>query len=368
MPAIFWKKESQRENTIAKKNHMNLPSSGITWKDYRNLTPTFDLTPVEKPDFSPFLIHMTGKNSLVSILKGESAGDDLQIPENHGYLKAVIPVGDSRSYYNSEVVCFTESPIFALDFFRYRSFRRWNTDQQFGIGFSKSELLNMRDARPVIYLDTQTNRQLLALCNKIIDRQYKLINEEGEVLDYVELFQKIKPLLFPLLERTPIQGFMWEREWRCTDKQGVTFPYDAIKIICCPNNERAEIEEILGREYLSSIEIVESWREYDDVTEYLKKRRNLINDRVLANLENIKNLGTLTDLKYKNERTINTLNAYFEVFKETVNSLEGNNIHQTIEDLKNNSKKIEEQIKVVKEEIKKKEEQTKVDKGKSKKV
>jgi hypothetical protein len=108
--------------------------------------------------------------------------------------------------------------------------------------------------------------------------------------------------------------------------------------------------------------------EYDDVTEYLKKRRNLINDRVLANLENIKNLGTLTDLKYKNERTINTLNAYFEVFKETVNSLEGNNIHQTIEDLKNNSKKIEEQIKVVKEEIKKKEEQTKVDKGKSKKV
>jgi hypothetical protein len=44
---------------------MNLPSFGITWNHYRNTTPTFDLTSVEKPDLSPFLIHMTGKDSLV---------------------------------------------------------------------------------------------------------------------------------------------------------------------------------------------------------------------------------------------------------------------------------------------------------------
>lgn len=336
---------------------MNLPSSGITWNNYRNLTPTFDLTPVEKPDFSPFLIHMTGKNSLVSILKGENAADDIQIPGDHGYLKAIIPINDGSVPYNSEVVCFTESPIFALDFFRYRSYKRWKNDQQFGIGFSKSALLKSNNARPVIYLDTKTNSQLLSLCNRIIDEQYSIINQNGEVLDYSEFFKKIKPLLFPLLEDSKTQGFMWEREWRCPDKDGLIFPYSAIKLICCPNNERAEIEDALGENFSSKIHIVESWREYDDVTDYLKKRKNLVNERVLQNLKELKNLGQLEDLKSKNEQTINTLNAYFDVFKETVDSLEGNNIHQTIETLKNNSRQIDEQIKIVQDEIKKKEEE-----------
>ena len=151
---------------------MNLPGpgSGITWRNYRIETPTFKLSSIEKPDLSPFLIHMTGRNQLISILKGENANEDIEVPEGNGYLKSVVPTfNGSQGYYNSNVVCFTESPLFALDFFRYRSFNRWESDQQFGIGFSKTDLVNHRNVRPVVYLDTETNRELLNLCNKIND-------------------------------------------------------------------------------------------------------------------------------------------------------------------------------------------------------
>ena len=249
---------------------MNLPNKGINWKQHRNETPTFDITPVEKPDLSPFLIHMTGKNSLVKILNGENKPDTIKVPKQNGYLKASKPSFDGQAaHYNSDVVCFTETPVFALDFFRYRSFKRWSDDQQFGIGFSKSALIKHKNVRPVIYLDTDTNSKLLSFCNHIIDGNYNIQNQKGEQVDYVELFNKIKPLLFPLLEKTALQGFMWEREWRCPDSEGLVFPHKAIKIICCPSNEKQEIMDIL--KVNEGIEIVESWREYDDVTNYLKR-------------------------------------------------------------------------------------------------
>jgi hypothetical protein len=69
---------------------------------------------------------MTGRNELISILKGENAPESVLVKYNYGYLKSVIPTFDgNHGYYNSPVVCFTESPLFAIDFFRYRSFRRW---------------------------------------------------------------------------------------------------------------------------------------------------------------------------------------------------------------------------------------------------
>ena len=67
------------------------PNSGIRWKDYQITTPTFHLSSIEKPDFSPFLIHMTGRNQLLNILRGENAPEDVQIPENNGFLKSSIP-------------------------------------------------------------------------------------------------------------------------------------------------------------------------------------------------------------------------------------------------------------------------------------
>ncbi len=92
------------------------PESGIRWKDYEIDTPTFQLTPVEKPDMSPFLVHMTGKNQIISILQSNNAPN--QIHDGHGYLKANVPEHASKGF-DAPVVCFTESPTFALDFFRW---------------------------------------------------------------------------------------------------------------------------------------------------------------------------------------------------------------------------------------------------------
>lgn len=344
---------------------MTLPSpderdSWSEWKNYHKITTsTFNLSPVEKPDFSPFLIHMTGKDSLVNILKGENAPEGIKIKDNEGYLKAVIPDVEGKKYYNSEVVCFTETPIFALDFFRYKSFNRWRRNQQFGIGFSKADLVIKRGVRPVVYFESKTNGQLLNLCNHIIDGNYSIVNSKGKVLNYQNLFEKMKPLLFPLLEDVEAQGFMWEREWRCPDKKGLVFSHSEIEVICCPSNERAEIEEILG-ELIEQIQVVESWREYDDVTTYLKRRQKETDSEEFNRISQIKNIDLLIKLKSQNEQTLNALSTYYGVFKETTDSLEKRDINQMLENIKKKSQEIDEQIKIVEEENKIKAEQTKV--------
>lgn len=340
---------------------MPLPdsSSGIRWNNYRIATPTFRLTPVEKPDSSPFLIHMTGKNSLASIIKGDNSGDGIEIPNNHGYIKASIPAFDiSYNYYNAPVVCFTESPIFALDFFRYRSFRRWESDQQFGIGFSKEALIHQKDVRPVLYLDSQTNSEVLSVCNQAEANTITFSADELEDLRIKAVFRKIKPLLFPMLETRPYQGFMWEREWRYTNPAGMIFPYNAIKLICCPDAEKEELLEALGN-HAGDIQIVESWREYDEVTDYLKQRSQTIDSNAINQIDQINDLITLQDLRQKNEQTVNTLIAYYEVFKETVDQLEGKNINQTIEGLQETSAKLTSRIEKLNKDIKAAEEQKK---------
>ncbi|WP_293297585.1 hypothetical protein [Pedobacter sp. UBA4863] len=318
------------------------PESGITWKDYQISTPTFQLTSIEKPDFSPFLVHMTGRNELISILKGDNAPNGVIIKEESGYLKSVIPTFDgNHKYYNSPVVCFTESPLFAIDFFRYRSFRRWQLDQQFGIGFAKHNLIKENDVRPVVYLDSETNSALLRLCNKIESGDLKITDKEHKTVDFSQSLAKIKPLLFPLLEDKSSQGFMWEREWRYSSPEGMIFPHSAIKVICCPRNERQEIEEIL-KDYLQNIQIVESWKEYDDVVEFLKRRRPEILD--LDGIQKIGDLAILQKLKINNEQTFNTLEAYYSVFKETVTQLEGRSITDTLNDIAKTSRILNERI------------------------
>lgn len=322
---------------------MSLPafSSGIYWNDYRNSTPTFELTPVEKPDFSPFLIHMTGRKSLLNILKGINRNGEGEDIANQGFLEAVIPVSDGKSYYNSKVVCFTETPIFALDFFRYRSFRRWQDDQQYGIGFAKTDLIKHHSVRPVIYLDTKTNRTLLSLCNKIKTKEYVIKDSNEEVQEFKNLFSQLESLMFPLLEDTRHQGFMWEREWRCTNDQGMSFPHKMIKVICCPASEKSGIVEFLG-ELAQGISIVESWKEYDEVTNYLKRREK--ETKSDFSVSAIKDIETLKQLKSQNEQTKETLLAYSNVFRTAADAMAQNGIDDLIKGMAKRTNEIDNQI------------------------
>ncbi|MEH2192716.1 MAG: hypothetical protein V7K98_08745 [Nostoc sp.] len=242
------------------------PNSGVFWKSYEIGTPTFQLTPVEKPDMSPFLVHMTGKNQILHILKGENASEELG--KGQGFLRAAVPE-HSASTYTAKVVCFTESPTFALDFFRYRSFPRWKTDQRFGLGFDKTNLVS-REVRPAIYAGSDLTKQIIYLYNHIQENQ---ISEDGNLNDRLtDLLESTYRLLFPLLEDEPRQGYMWEREWRATNESGFIFSHEDIRIICCPQEEEGSIRDILGTA-ANGIQFIRAWREYDDVTRFLKRQQ-----------------------------------------------------------------------------------------------
>lgn len=245
------------------------PGGNVYWKNFEIKTPTFRLSPIEKPDMSPFLLHMTGKNEIKSILEGKGGPEPLQA--GCGYLQAAIPENAGGNF-NARVVCFTESPTFALDFFRYRSFRRWQSDQRYGIGFDKATLVTL-GVRPVIYADQGLLRDIIAL-NDFSRETNGRLSERGDINSSVVGFiQKTYPLLFPLLENEARQGFMWEREWRYPDEQGFIFDHHLIKIICCPPNEEAELRGILG-EAVSNVSFIRTWEEYDEITDYLRSQQS----------------------------------------------------------------------------------------------
>lgn len=247
---------------------MPLPpkSPGVYWKSYEISTPTFQLTPVEKPDMSPFLVHMTGKNQIIHILTGENAPEELG--KGQGFLRAAVPE-HSGSNYTAKVVCFTESPTFALDFFRYRSYKRWNADQRFGLGFDKTNLVS-REVRPAIYAGSDLTKQIIYLYNYIQENQ---ISEDQNLNAHlINLLEGTYPLLFPLLEDEPQQGYMWEREWRATNENGFTFTHEDIRIICCPQEEEGSIRDILGTA-ANGIRFIRAWQEYDDVTRFLERQQ-----------------------------------------------------------------------------------------------
>lgn len=250
---------------------MTLPSEGIHWKEYQIDTPTFELSPVEKPDMSPFLVHMTGKDEIISILMAENTPDDFDqdILNEYGYLRSSVPSYGDRDGYDAKVICFTESPTFALDFFRYRTFRRWEEDQRFGIGFSKSELARI-GVRPVIYVDNTILSFILGIRDLVKNRPANTGDSLYE--NSKNLIANIYPFLHPLLEQKESQGFIWEREWRYPDEKGFIFPFGSIKIICCPENEESRIREILG-DYGNNISFIRAWIEYEDVTNFLSEQQ-----------------------------------------------------------------------------------------------
>lgn len=251
---------------------MILPSKGIHWKEYQIDTPTFKLSPIEKPDMSPFLVHMTGKDEIFSILRAENTPDEFNqnIPDKHGYLRSNVPSYGDRDGYNAKVICFTESPTFALDFFRYISFRRWEEDQRFGIGFFKSELAGI-GVRPVIYVDNNILSFILGI--KDLVNTCPANTDDNLYHCSKSLVMNIYPLLHPLLEQKESQGFIWEREWRYPDEKGFIFPFSSIKIICCPENEESRIREVLG-DYGNKITFIRAWIEYEDVTNFISEQQS----------------------------------------------------------------------------------------------
>ena len=94
------------------------------------------------------------------------------------------------------------------------------------------------------------------------------------------------------------------------------------------------------------------------LTDYLKQRSQTIDSNAIDQIDQINDLITLQDLRQKNEQTVNTLIAYYEVFKETVDQLEGKNINQTIEGLKQTSAKLASRIEKLNKDIKAAKEQT----------
>ncbi len=252
---------------------MPLPTSRqISWsewsKNYKIDTPTFQLTPIEKPDMSPFLIHMTGENAIRSILQGK--GTTTEIPEGYGYLQANIPEYNSSGTFDAKVVCFSESPTFALDFFRYRNIERWKANQSFGIGFDKSAMVAI-GTRPVVYVQDDILKSIHYLIHRVNNDGLIISPEEDINSKVVNTLVAIYPLLYPLLENHPSQGFMWEREWRYTNPDGLIFSHKDIRVICCPSDEEQSIRNILGDE-INLITFVHTWQEYDDVTDYLRRQ------------------------------------------------------------------------------------------------
>jgi hypothetical protein len=138
----------------------------------RNLKPTFQLTPLDKPDMSPYLFHLTTKDSLIKILEDK-------------FLKLQKPRGSHPDKHPYAMVCFTESPPFALDFFRYR----WNDnkdreDLTYGIGFSKEKMAK-KGVFPTAYLDRELIDFIQWLQKKLNNNSEKYEKENKKIRKYI---------------------------------------------------------------------------------------------------------------------------------------------------------------------------------------
>lgn len=293
------------------------PGGNVYWKNYEIRTPTFRLSPIEKPDMSPFLVHMTGKNEIKSILEGRGRAEPLE--PGCGYLQASIPEHAGGNF-DAHVVCFTESPTFALDFFRYRSFRRWQSDQRYGLGFDKS-ILVAQGVRPVIYADQELLRIIISLKDFIKETDGNVSGRGDINISITSLVQNSYPLLFPLLENEDLQGFMWEREWRYPDPEGFVFDHGLIKIICCPPNEEPELRGIL-RESAANISFIRTWEEYDEITDYLRSQQ----EHFVPHEELIQKAASydaaiqqLNNLAQQYEIAINSLDSYNSFIRQLNN-------------------------------------------------
>lgn len=306
---------------------MNLPPPDENgkgpWIEYKIDIPAFQLGPFEKPDMSPYLVHMTAKNSILKILNSGEKGK--------GLIKSSRPL-DAKSWYNESVVCFTESPIFSIDAFRYLRFKRWQMDLRYGVGFSKERLIK-NGVRPALYFDS-------TLVGKIKELRELAAEESQSNLQKIskEISDQIMPLMNSLMESEPKQGFIWEREWRYAGEDDFKFNYNDIEIICCPKEEYENIVNILG-DFANKIKFVESWSQYNEVKEFLDSRSSGWEKEIKVDGFEI---DKLKSIKIEYSQELHKAEAYKNYIEKLQSELD--RIKQYSEELKSRVAEIESEI------------------------
>ena len=278
------------------------------WDDYKITKKSLQLSPIEKPDMSPFLVHMTGKNQILDILKSSEW-------DERGLIKASVPSQAKSEKYNREVVCFTESVLHSIDSFRYIAINRFKANLLYGIGFSKEKLALNEKVRPALYIDNNTVGRLLSLDQFYLD---KIDNLSKEDLKVKRVIDELIPFTTPVFQDDWRQGYTWEREWRYFDPKtiGFEFSYEDIEIICCPVSERSAIEEQL-EEYSKKIQFVSTWGEYNEVVEFMKSRQHNFSSGLNANSKK----EWLSLRKQDVNRAKNQLEAYREYAESLANQI-----------------------------------------------
>jgi len=296
------------------------------WNDFKVLKKSLQLSPIEKPDMSPFLVHMTGKNQILEILK---SGED----KKHGLIKSSVPSQSKSKWYTREVVCFTESVLHSIDSFRYIAINRFESNLFYGIGFSKEKLAIYEGIRPALYMDKNTIGDLAALETSLSAVTEELTSENKKTK---ELLNKLIPFITPVFQDDRRQGYTWEREWRYFDskKTGFEFSYEDIEIICCPLSEKAAIEEQLGG-FSKNIKFVSTWGEYNEVVEFMKSRQHNFSSGVYK----YSLIEGLEQHKQEFSRAKNQLEAYKEYAVTLANQI--NDLKEYISDYGSEIQKID---------------------------
>ncbi|MFV5405305.1 hypothetical protein VXQ92_11380 [Acinetobacter sp. 228] len=296
------------------------------WNYFKVLKKSLQLSPIEKPDMSPFLVHMTGKNQILEILK---SGED----DEHGLIKSSVPSQSQSSWYKREVVCFTESVLHSIDSFRYIAFNRFKSNLFYGIGFSKEKLALHERIRPALYIDKNTIGDLASLEANLPE---SIENFTSENIKVKRLLDNLIPFITPVFQDENRQGYTWEREWRYfnAESMGFKFSYEDIEIICCPPSEKSAIEEQLGS-FSRNIKFVSTWGEYNEVVEFMKSRQHNFSSGIYR----YSPIERLEQHKQEFSRAKNQLEAYKEYAVTLSNQI--NDLKEYISDYGSEIQKID---------------------------
>ncbi|WLT40129.1 hypothetical protein NON20_17485 [Synechocystis sp. B12] len=155
------------------------------------------------------------------------------------------------------------------------------------MGFSKEKMVS-KGVRPTAYLDRQLIHLIQWLQEKLNNNKEKY-ETESKSMDI--LVGQISPLILgDINDENNLQGYSWEREWRYTkgnkeeieketeEEYKLKFNYDEINYICCPDEDKMQIQEIVGN--TSTIKYLKTWEEYNEIIDFLNARDSYQEDEI----------------------------------------------------------------------------------------